>query len=1350
MRPPVLTRIFITLLYLAFYCSVSLAQTGTTSIRGSVTDKSGGVIPNAQVTLSSRALAVERSASTNQTGQYDFVAVQPGNYDLTIAAKGFRKAEKRGIELLVNNPVTVNVVLEVGTSTETVEVSAQSETLNTTDASLGVAFGENQVKQLPLESRNVGDLLSLQAGVVYTGNNPAITEDEKDTDTRSGAVNGSRSDQSNVTLDGIPVNPKGGYAFQSVLPVTLDSVEEFRVTTSNADADEGSAGGAQVALVTKSGTNNFHGSAYEYNRNSFASANDYFLKTSQLENGEPNKPQFLNRNIFGGSVGGPIKKDRLFFFMNYEGYRDAEQVSSLRIIPSASLRDGVVFYACDTTAAVPDPRCSTTPSAMGLSGKTYTANFSGPFGGYALTPQQITAMDANGFANEPNLVQPYTGYVGPNPAVLTYFNTFPLPNDYSQGDGYNTAGYRFAAPTSNTKNWYIAKMDYNITRDGKQRVSLTGALANQNQANAPYLPGQIPETDIVNYNKGLIANYSAVITSTLVNNFRYGFVRESIGTIGNTDQAVNIFRGLGPQLNSGVSYSTQFQRPTNSFWDDLNWTHGKHSWQFGFQTSIIRNPTTSTTSSFSGGYTNAQWLDTSGLAGRQSSPLNPINAPGGGLPAVDFGGFGTNYDNAVTALLGMDVEVNAQYNYNRQGNLLAQGAPLVRRFAEDGYELYAQDTWKVKPTLTLTLGLRYSLFSPPWETTGLEVTPTESLNTWFNNRGVGMNNGVPSIAAPLITFDWAGPANGGKPGYYNWDYKDLGPRVAIAWAPGFDSGLLHDVFGGGGKTSVRAGFGIVYDRIGEGLLDTFDQNGAFGLSTILPNAAGLESVSCTPRITQVSGPKAIPSMDNCGQSILAPAPGAPPVPYPSNPALGSEGIQWGLDSSIKTPYAYTLDLSVQRQLASGFAIQVAYVGRLSHRLLVQEDMAMPLNPYDKAAGMDYFQAATALAKVYRSGVSTNQFSPSMVPAKVQQYWNDIMQPLSPGGAYGLGTYGTCATNGMNSTTNPTVLAFDLLCANSLNESLSIEEVDTSGVPDANNPGQSYYYRLGNYAGPNVFYSPQYTSLYALRTVTNANYNALQVTLQHKMTHGIQFDLNYTYGKSIDIASDAERVGEWGGLGGQVINSWDPSAGRAASDFDLRHQINANFIWEMPFGRGKWIANDINKVADAVIGGWQLSGLFRWTSGFPVTVDNGGQYPTNYQLEGHANQICPVTTGTYYTGTNGTVNTYPNLFSNGTAAYSCFDYAFPGQTGMRNNLRGPGFFGLDLGLAKRWKMPWSDGQSLQFRWEVFNVTNSVRFDVQSANAYEGGSLANGNSATFGNFSGTLTNPRIMQFALRYEF
>ena len=251
----------ICLVSLLFLIAVpSFSQMGTTALRGVVLDSSHAAIVGAKVTLLNPAQGQRRETTTSSSGEYEFLALQPGSYTLTVEKDGFNRLEKSSIELLVNVHNTFNVTLQVASLVNTVEVSAQTETINTSDASLGNAFGENQVKQLPLESRNVPDLLSLQPGVVYTGNRPDIDTQK---DTRSGSVNGSHSDQSNVTLDGISVNDKGAHSFTSVLPVTLDSVQEFRVTTTNYGADEGSSSAAQVALVTKSGTNEFHGSAYD-------------------------------------------------------------------------------------------------------------------------------------------------------------------------------------------------------------------------------------------------------------------------------------------------------------------------------------------------------------------------------------------------------------------------------------------------------------------------------------------------------------------------------------------------------------------------------------------------------------------------------------------------------------------------------------------------------------------------------------------------------------------------------------------------------------------------------------------------------------------------------------------------------------------------------------------------------------------------------------------------------------------------------------------------------------------------------------------------------------------------------
>src|SRR5256712_9235549 len=339
-------RQFTLLMPLTLIFSLARAQTSTTSLRGTVTDPSGSVVAEATVVLTNAESRTERTATTGTQGGYQFLAVSPGTYTLNVTAKAFRRCEQTGRELLVNTPATANAQLKIGQTSEIVTVTAEAPALNLVDASIGNPFNETQVKQIPLEGRSVPELLSLQAGVAYTGNRSDLDKPAyKDQDTRNGAVNGARSDQSNITLDGVDVNDQSsGYAFTSVLPTTIDSVQEFRVTTSNYNADQGGGSGAEVALVTKSGTNAFHGSLYEYHRNTITSANDYFVKGAEAFSGQPNKADKLIRNIFGVSLGGPIRKDRLFFFANYEGTRQREEQSTVRTIPTPSLCQGNLQY----------------------------------------------------------------------------------------------------------------------------------------------------------------------------------------------------------------------------------------------------------------------------------------------------------------------------------------------------------------------------------------------------------------------------------------------------------------------------------------------------------------------------------------------------------------------------------------------------------------------------------------------------------------------------------------------------------------------------------------------------------------------------------------------------------------------------------------------------------------------------------------------------------------------------------------------------------------------------------------------------------------------------------------------
>jgi hypothetical protein len=1333
----------------------AIAQTGTTSVSGVITDKSGAAVVGAQVTLSNSSLAINRSVNSGAAGEYQFLALSPGTYALTVEMPNFRKYEQTNLQLLVNTPATVNVRLEIGTAVQTVEVSAQSVTLNTTDASLGIAFDENQVKQLPLEAGNVPELLSLQAGVAYTGNRPDIN---RDTDTRSGAVNGARSDQSNITLDGVDVNADTkGYAFTSVLPITQDSVQEFRVTTSNYNADQGRSSGAQVSLVTKSGTNDFHGSLFESHRNTITSANDYFIKLAELQGGQPNEPPKLLRNNFGGSLGGPIKKERLFFFVNYEGHRQREAQSVVRIVPSAALQDGVVTYAC---AAVTDAQGNVTQTptqvcpGMTAQGESTTHPIAPGF--FGLSPAQITAMDPL-FTNPP---AGYTGSVGPSPIMLKYFQSFApfAANDNSVGDGVNFVGFRFKGPVSITTNWYIARADYKLTSNGNHTIFWRGALRNDTDAGVPYLPGGAPEQTQVDYSKGYSIGYAAVLRPNLVNNLRYGYTRQSFGEIGNQSQDIIFFRGLNDNSspnNASLVYTnnSNFQVPVHNIVDDVSWIKGRHTLQFGGNINILRTPQANNTNSFSSASDNPSWLDTAAMA--NSGAPGHFDPGFEGFPAVDSG-FGNNYDYPMGALIGMVAQVNAQYNFTKSGSALPDSAPVSRRFGADTWEMYVQDSWKVKPSLTVNFGLRYSLFSPPWETNGLQVTPNTSLSDYFHQRASGMLQGTPSSAACCLSFNLGGPANG-KPGFYNWDKKNFGPRLAIAWSPSAKEGLFKSLFGSSGQTTIRAGAGIVYDRLGPALLATFDANGSFGLSTGLTNTGGVQTPTSAPRVTGLFGNSNIPRFDNGVPADPTTTPPTPPTPpqqiFAANPGgsfpqtfpsglngdVGSYAVYWGMDSKIKTPYSYTFDLSVGRELGHNLTLEVAYVGRLSHRLLSQFDVASPLDLVDPKTGMDYFTAVRALAKVYRQGVPTQSVNDAMFGAAAQ-YWTDLY-PAAPAGGFRLHRCTGTDTSGNTiniGTPDPVIAAYDLFCGFSFNETTALQGIDQGfGIEDmSKNP-------LYPKTGPYTFVDPQFASLYSWRSTGAAAYNGLQVSLHKRASHGLQFDFNYTYSRSFDVSSDASRINAEGGLGGQVINPWSPKELRAVSDFDLTHQVNANWIAELPFGRGRWIGNDAHGALEALIGGWQLTGLARWTSGFPIGVSNGAQWPTNWELSGFATQTGPVQTHGAVKNPDGTVNVFGNAAA-AAAAFANFQPDFPGQTGNRNNLHGDGFAGLDLGLDKSWHMPWKESHTLQFRWEVFNALNLTRFDVQSL------SLSLTNSSSFGNYTGLLTNPRSMQFMLRYEF
>ena len=713
--------------------SLAFGQSASTSLRGVVKDPSGALIPGAKVTIVDSAKGETFSAMSGSTGLYVFAQIPPAHYTITVSAAGFGDQTKTA-ELLVNQPATIDFTVTVQTNTVTVDVSAAAQTLNVTDASLGNSADNTEIQALPSETRNVPDLLSLQPGVLYLP--PTIT------DSRSGAVNGGRSDQGNVTIDGVDDNDQvGGFAFSGVLRETQDSIEEFRVTTGNANADAGRSSGAQVSMVTKSGTNKFHCALYEYNRPTFTVANDWFNKQAELNSDRPNIPGKLIRNIFGASLGGPIRKDRLFFFANYEGSRMAENSQVSQTVPTASYANGIISY--------PD-----------ANGNTQT-----------ITAAQFAELDAAcAICN----TSAYPNGPGANPNVEAYFASMPAANGTNLGDGYNTGSYSFSSPNPIWLNTSIARIDY-VPSD-KHRIFVRGNLQKDTGSTLPSMnsteqfPGLGPSHLTKDNSKGLTAGETWTVSPNLINDIRYGYVRQGYSTRGvGTGDYVD-FRFISTATSESRSTITSI--PVNNIVDNLSWTKGKHTIQMGGNWRLVHQNHSSDANSFNSATSNPYWL-----GGYPSTPDAVGNA------ALDSG-FSNSYEIAFANLVGTIPQLTDIFNYKitsaSSGTALADGSFIDRHFKANEFEWYLQDAWRIKPNLTVTVGVRHTILQTPYETKGQQVAPTIDTHTWYLQREAAAKSG--QIYEADLQFAPAGPYYG-KPGFWPKAKDNFAPRFAIAYSP---------------------------------------------------------------------------------------------------------------------------------------------------------------------------------------------------------------------------------------------------------------------------------------------------------------------------------------------------------------------------------------------------------------------------------------------------------------------------------------------------------------------------------------------------------------------------------------
>jgi len=1290
------------------------------SLQGQVIDATGAAIVKATVEATDLSNNTAQSTESDVNGSYSFPQLRPGSYRVKATKSGFDTIIQERVSVLVATPTRLDFKLQVGSVTQEVSVTAEAApALNTEDATVGNTFVEAQIKALPFLARNVVNLLTIQPGVVFTGRSDTdrLSQGSIATlDAREGVVDGIRGNQNNVMLDGVDTNDWFTQAaFTSALPITLDSVQEFRVTTTNANATNGLVSGAQVQLVTKSGTNSYHGNARWYYRTSGTAANSFFNNF----NGVP-RPK-LQRNIAGGSFGGPIKKDRLFIFLDNEERRDitATTAATIPLVASDALRDGVLTYACQTASQCPGG------SVQGL-----TAAHTIAPGTFGISPAQFKSLDPAG--------------TGVNPAMAAYMNLFPHGNDSSQGidSGLNETGVRFNAPLATSNNVYIARVDYNLTANGRHTLAWRGNLEGlKTDLTGAQFPGQPAAQALQNNSRGYAILYTGQISPNLINNARYGLTRVGVLTTGASGPSYAV-----RDYATNISFLRGNDRiqPIHQIGDDVSWVRGQHTLQMGGNLYLVKTNRVSNGNNVFPSYSVNNGFCVS-LCG---DIVNALSAN----PSFPTPSNTTAITRAAMMLTGSITQVNATFLGNpTTGAILPSGTPSSRHFQERFGEVYVQDSWHFRPNMTVTGGLRWGYESPIWENEGNQVAPTINILGFLEQRIQNMNAGIPSDVSPLLSWAPAGKANNGADSWYRPYYKDFAPRISIAYSPGWESGLGKTIFGGAGKSSLRFGFGLFYDKVGQPLALDSDSSGSPGTATALINGSQQFTFKTAPRFSGSCSSTGCTGLPAAGPPFFNPPTAAkfPFTPPPDTSALG-----FGVDPNLRTPYSMHFSASFQRELPGHTVVEAGYVGTLARRILGKIDYAQYLDIRDTKSGADLFSAFQQIAKIANIPPPGTSSRAAINPRDINALktiqsipFFDNMLPNMP--AFLASEFSTAGY----STLTPTQ-AFYAFAVRAAAQSWSCALFPLDTDPNFFGNPSPWNTTVDPQRDGMVLFQPQFSSLPGWTNFANSNYHSLQLSVRRNMKNAA-LAANYVWSKSIDNDSSPENA-DFGAnnnttLTGLIQNPFNLRFGRALSDFDVRHNINANWTVDLPFGKGQRFGSNANRLLDALIGGWEVVGTFRFHTGFPAGITNGFNFPTNFFLTTPGTVTPGLVTQVTTEGTNKSTSgvskgrPIPNLFKDAAAAYSFANFTLPGSPGSRNVFRGPAYTDTDAGVNKRFKMPYNESHSIQLRVAAFNVFNQVNFSTFVANPEA--------QATFGNFSATAGprgGARELEFAARYEF
>ena len=1341
--------VVVALVFVVMSTVVSLsAQTANSStVVGNVYDQTGASVPNAKVELLDIDTGEKTSTTTGDDGHYTFPAVRPGNYKISVAREGFRQAVVGAVKAEVGKAATVNVSLELGKRTEVVEVTAGTGVeLQTLDSSLGNVLDANLLSRLPTLSRDATSLLLLQPTAIPGFNGPGGSGEGN---LAGGAVAGARADQNTFMIDGgdATSNMEGGGGYntgfvatpRAVVPTPVESLEEFRVATNNAGTDFTRSAGAEVQMITIRGTNNWHGAGYWYHQNDELNANDWFRNFLKIP-----QPEWRD-NRYGGKIGGPIWKNRTFFFLHEEERHFFTQAVFSRLSPTAALRAGILEFKDSNGKIIP----------------------------YNLNP--TPTLDPGAFAGDPNAGQTIAPSgldprgIGISPAIAATWATMPLPNDFSGGDGLRTAN--FTGPEGNISNEHFAvlRLDHKINDKWDFTASYRYSVSTIQPPNiqediSGTAPGCTKGVVCALANRPLQPRYLVTgltgrLTPNLINEFHFDWLRHWWSWIAPgakipvidpslSDTRLQIWRenrtdGMVPiNVNTQQARERIWNGQDYAWLDNLTWIKGKHAFRFGGRAQIehflhVRDD------KVTGGITTPLYFVAKG------GNFNDI----GGIPVPSTvqSDEATTFKRAYISVLGI-VDAATQV-LTRDGNLNPNPpfTHITQKENVDAYEVYFSDTWRPKPSLTLTYGLTWGVQMPPFDPTGKTAVMIDTSSgqlidsgTLLNAKRLAALNGV--VVNP--TLGYVPIKATGRKYPYDPDYSNFGPRLAVAWNPAFTDGFLG-ALAGNNKSVIRAGWSRAFDRInGVGIVLTPALGVGFGdLSVCRAPAAGGTVTPGVPSGTCGGGgdPSTNFRIGVDGNHVSAPS--LPPASALNGviiPGVNSifENSDSRLDPHNRIGSSDQIDFSIQRELPGKMILEVGYVGRIARNLFMNIDLnAIPymFTPKSAAFGaratnQTFAQAFDAIATQLQSGVA-----PSAVAV---QPWFEAMlggvsSPFCSGApsiwGTGFAPFSSCTA---------AAVAFD----------------QNNGNPYWPSHGAGALWAL---VEPNFVTGPMTatnTQVAGIDWNTNkgySNYHAAFFTLRNRATHGLTFDLNYTYAHSLDnLGFTQENTCA-------VADAFYVNRTYAPSLFDRRHTFNMLVTYDLPLGKGKRWAS--GALADKALGGWSVSGVYTAASGLPLEVvdlnacaSEFGSTPFNGYPVGllktspgtiDASRHNNPTSGTFGTNSSGGV---PNAFANPDQVVAQFRY----PTFADNRLGGGAIRGLfrwdvDLALAKRTQI---------------TERLSTRFDIQFVNAFNhpmfGGNtfFASNNEPntdvsspqTFGVLSQQFNSPRYIQMGLRFDF